>query len=185
MKILVYGSREFGKVVKQLVLDCGHEFMGFIDDFSESPEIIGPYASASVRGRLSTAHAVVNAVGYRDLYARRRITKKIISDGYSMPNLIHPKAYVASGVTLSYGIIIMNSAVVDTNTILDDTVVVWPAAVVNHDCVVRSNTFLSPNATICGGSTVGSNCFVGAGAVVVDHTDVPENTFIKANSIFK
>ena len=35
-KILVYGSKGFGQVIKNLAEICGYEFSGFIDDYESS-----------------------------------------------------------------------------------------------------------------------------------------------------
>src|SRR5688500_19910727 len=76
MKVLVYGSRLFGQVVRCLVDDCGHEFAGFIDDSYEGEDVLGPFAS--VRQTCSPSDYVcVNAVGYSDLTARRGVTARI------------------------------------------------------------------------------------------------------------
>lgn len=183
MRILVYGSQEFGQVVKQLVIDGGLSCAGFIDDVFEGPEVVGPFAEAAHRFP-PDEYAIVNAVGYRDLTARQRITRSICAHGYQMPSLIHRAAFVARTARIGAGCIIMAGALIDTGAVLRETVVAWPGAVVNHDAVIGDNTFLSPGCIVCGGAAVGKNCFVGAGAVIVDHAQVPDGTRIKANHTF-
>ncbi len=69
MKLLVYGSREFGRVLKSLVIDCGYDFGGFIDDFSTGEEIIGTYQNV-LKKYSSKNFGIVIAIGYKNLVAR-------------------------------------------------------------------------------------------------------------------
>ena len=179
MKVLVYGSRMFGQVIRCLVEDCGHEFAGYIDDSHEGADVLGPFASVR-QTHPPPAFACVNAVGYSDLAARSSVTTRIKNAGYTMPVLVHPRAYVSATSSVGAGTFVMAGALVDCRVTLGDNVVVWPGVCVSHDCAISSNTFLSPNCTVCGDCRVGSDCFVGAGAVIVSHADVPDRARIKA-----
>lgn len=178
-KILVYGSQEFGQVIKQLVPACGHEFIGFIDDYNTSEEVLGDLTQVA-KSFHPDSYEIVLAIGYKHLHARLAIFQKLRAMGYATPSLIHPKAYVWNIDAISPGAIIMASAVVDVQANIGSLVVIWPGAVVNHNAIICTNTFLSPNATVCGYVSIGENCFVGAGAVIVDHAQVPPEAFIKA-----
>lgn len=179
MKVLVYGSRMFGQVIRCLVDDCGHEFAGFIDDVHQGEGVLGPFSSVQ-RTHPPTGYACVNAVGYSDLAARRTVSARIQEAGYTMPVLVHPRAYVSAASSVGPGCFVMAGAIVDCRVSLADNVVVWPGVCVSHDCTIAANTFLSPNCTVCGDCRVGADCFVGAGAVIVSHAEVPERTRIKA-----
>ncbi len=179
MKILVYGSRLFGGVVRCLVEDCGHEFAGFIDDSYQGPDVIGTFADVRA-SRPATEYACANAVGYSDLSARRAVTTRIQDAGYALPALVHPRAYVSSASSVGPGAFVMAGALVDCRVTIGGSVVVWPGVCVSHDCRIGANTFLSPNCTICGDCLVGEDCFVGAGAVIASHATVPDRARIKA-----
>ena len=179
MKVLVYGSRMFGQVIRCLIEDCGHECAGFIDDTYEGEGVLGPFASVRLKYPPSD-YGCVNAVGYSDLSARRSVTTRIRDAGYAMPVLVHPRAYVSATSSVGPGTFVMAGALVDCRVTLADNVVVWPGVCVSHDCNIGANSFLSPNSTVCGDCRVGTDCFVGAGAVIVSHADVPDRTRIKA-----
>lgn len=179
MKILIYGSRQFGGVIRCLVEDCGHEFAGFIDDIHAGENVLGPFAQTRLTHPPS-GYSCVNAVGYSDLAARRSVTARIQEAGYAMPALVHPRAYVSGTSSIGQGSFVMAGALVDCLVTVGEAVVIWPGACVSHDCRIGANTFLSPNCTICGDCRIGSDCFVGAGAVIVDHAVVQDGSRIKA-----
>lgn len=183
MKIIVYGSQEFGKTVKDLLLQCDYNFAGFIDDYNTGDEILGDFEKVTKKYS-SEQYKIVIAIGYKDLSARWEVYQRVHALGYQLPTIIHPKAYVRDPTKIGQGTMIMAGAIVDTSVNIEPLVVAWPGVVINHDCTISANTFISPNATICGAVHIGKNTFIGAGAVIVDHTTVPPNSFIKAGTVY-
>jgi len=182
-KILIYGSREFGRVVRTLVIDCGYSFVGFIDDWESGADIMGRFEEVLSRFPPSECQIAI-AIGYKDLRARMEVYRRIKDANYQLARLIHPAAYVRSPENISEGAIIMAGAIIDVNASTGALCVIWPGATLNHDSTLGANVFLCPNATVCGYVRIGDNCFIGAGAVVVDHVSVPANTFLKAGAVY-
>lgn len=182
-KLLIYGSMEFAGVIKDLALTCDYEVAGFIDDYTTGGEIIGNYEHVC-KNFQPGSYEVAIAVGYKDLDARWAVYKKVSEDGYSVPAIIHPGAYVRDISCIGSGSIVMAGAIVDFNAKIGELCVLWPGAVVSHDSNIGNNTFLSPNSTVCGCVEILGRSFIGAGSVVVDHVTVPEGSFVKAGSVF-
>lgn len=183
MPLLVYGSRDFGRVVRDLLERCGHQFVGYVDDVYDGDDVVGSYLKAKSMYPPGTVGIAI-AIGYGHLEARWKIFQQVVLDGYRVPTLIHPTAYVRDPDAIGQGAVIMAGAIVDVAVKLGELTVLWPGAVINHDSVVGANSFISPNATVCGFVTIGQSCFVGAGAVIVDHRSVPDHGFVKAGHVF-
>ena len=183
-KFLVYGSLEFGHVIRDFIDQCGYDFAGFVDDFNEGEEVVGTLEQA-FQSHPPSRFRIAIAVGYNNLKARWEATQKALQAGYRLPVLIHPRAYVRSTEKVGAGAIVMAGALIDSNTFIEENVVIWPGVVVSHNSRVGTNTFLSPNCTLCGFVTIGRDCFIGAGATVVDHITVPDGSFIKAADLYK
>lgn len=183
MRLLIYGSREFAEVVRDLAAACGHECAGHIDDYTTGPGILGDYSFCRLQYPPSE-YGVVLAVGYKDLAARWNLFQTLRCDGYELPALVHPEAYVRDKTRIGAGTMVMARAIVDVAARVEELSVLWPGVIVNHHSVIGVNSFVSPNATICGCTTVGGHSFIGAGAVIVDHVTVPEGSFVRAGSVF-
>ncbi len=182
MELLVYGSKDFGRLVRELLVQCGHRFAGFVDDFNRGPDVIGPYADALTRFPPVT-HGMVIAIGYGHLEGRWKAYEKAKRDGYVVPALMHRTAIVHPGSAVGEGAIVMAGANVDAFSRLGDLTVLWPGTVVSHDCEVGRNCFVSPGAVLCGFVKTGKDCFIGAGSVIVDHRELPDGSFVKAGSV--
>lgn len=184
MKVLIYGSKDFGRLVRELVATCGHECLGYIDDFAAGPDIVGTYESVRVTHPPASGVAIVIAIGYEHMAARWKVFEAVRRDGYVTPALVHPSALLHPGVIVGDGAIVMAGANVDALSRIGEATVVWPGVIVSHDTSVGANCFLSPGAILCGFVTVGDSTFVGAGAVVVDHRAVPAGSVVKAARVF-
>lgn len=182
-KVLVYGSKEFGQVIKDLIIDCGHEFCGFIDDYSKGDEIIGDFEYVKANYSKDTYNIVI-AVGYNNLKARWLVYENVCCSDYNTLTLIHPKAYVRDKTNLGSGSIVMAGVIIDTRVKIKQLNVFWPGVVINHNSIIESNNFFSPNTTVCGCCKIGNNCFIGAGSVIADHNTVNDDSFIKANTVY-
>jgi sugar O-acyltransferase (sialic acid O-acetyltransferase NeuD family) len=181
--ILIYGSRGFGDLVRSLIVLCGYEFAGFIDDFNnDKSEILGNFEDV-YKSYAPKDYYIALAIGYDKIELRSDVFSKIKSAGYSLPTLAHPKSIVHSTAELSEGVILMAGSIVDANSAIGSATVLWPAVNVNHDSIIGSNTFLSPSSVVCGFSVVGSNSFIGAGAVITDHVHLPDRCFVKAGEV--
>ena len=181
-KILIYGSRDFAKILKNLVKECSLNFAGFISDLDKGDNIVGNLLTVKKKFN-PNEYKIINGLGYSDLRNRWKIYEEIVSAGFDVPNLIHPKAIISDSVKIGKGSIFMAGSIIDFNTKIKDLSVFWPGVVVNHDCIIGKNNFLSPNCTICGFVNIGNNCFIGAGTTIADHISIGNNMFIKAGRI--
>src|SRR5258706_14201101 len=105
-QILVYGSREFGQVVRDLAGQCGYRFAGFVDDIDRGPEILGAWQEVS-RSHDPALHSVAMAIGYDHLRERRALDERVRAHGYDTPRLIHPRAYVRDPAAVGAGAFVM------------------------------------------------------------------------------
>ena len=178
MRLLIYGAKDFAQTAAELARHCGHEIIGFIDDFEPSSDALGDFEQV-VRTHPPTDCGVVLAIGYTDLRGRWDAWKRVRAAGYRLPALVHPRSYVADSARVADGCMVMAGSIVDVRAVLGEGAVVWPGACINHDSVIGDNTFISPNAVVCGHARVGAHCFIGAGAAIADRREVPDSTFVK------
>lgn len=182
-KVIIYGSQQFANYVKEVVIDCGYDFVGYIDDYSSGENILGPFDKVKHLYD-KNEFGIVIAVGYRDLEARWRIFEKVFNHGYKIITLIHPSAYVHHTSTIGEGSIICARSIIDYNSHVGTGTFVWPGVIINHDSKVGDNCFLSPQVNICGFVEIGDNCFIGASSVIINNNSIGNNSFIKAGSVF-
>ena len=183
-KIVIYGSGDYGQILKQLVLDNDFKFLGYIDDFNTGPEILSTYNDA-VDWLIQEKIGVVLGIGYKYIKERLKIAGEMISRGIELPTLISSSAFVHKTSCVEDWVVIMPNTTVDMRTRIGFCSVLWPAAVVNHDSVIGQGTFVSSGAIICGRCNIGSSVFIGAGSVIVEEARVPDEFSISAHWLVK
>lgn len=183
-KLLIYGSKELGQVLKNLSEKCGHQFAGFIDDFNTNvPDVVGSFND--VREKFDPEHySIAIAVGYKHILQRRKIFERVRDASFETPSLIHPNLYLDSSAVIGTGVIAMSACIIDYRAHIGDFAVIWPGTIINHDVIVGSNVFLSPGSVVCGYCRIGEDSFIGASTTIVDHITVPKNTFLRAGTIY-
>lgn len=160
-KLLILGAGQYGMVTKETAeaMNC-FQRIDFLDD--KHPAAIGKLEDyASFREQYT--HAVV-AMGNPVL--RLQWLDKLAEAGFSLPVLIHPRAYVAPSATLGEGSIVEPMAVVNT------------AARVGKGCLICAGCVINHN------SCVGDGCQIDCNSVVPGSGQVPSGTKVHCASVF-
>jgi sugar O-acyltransferase (sialic acid O-acetyltransferase NeuD family) len=133
-------------------------------------------------------------VAVADPTARHRLASVLTALGHSAAQVVHPRAVVSAGATLSPGCVVLANAFVSTgavlgwhthvnynatvghDAVLGDFVTVLPGANVAGNVALESCVTVGSNACVLQGLRIGSGATVGAGAVVTRH--LPDNVVV-------
>lgn len=162
-EIIILGAGGHAKVLADLVVKTGHTLLGFLDDTSGHPPVLG----FPVLGRIEEAGRFSDRAQFLIGIGSNAVRKRL--DG-ELPvrwaTLVHPSAAVGLGAEIGEGTVLLASAVVNPSAQVGRHCILNTGSVVEHDCRVGDYVHLSPNATLCGTVTVGEGAHIGAGAVV-------------------
>jgi len=157
--LLILGAGQYGTVAKEIAesMNC-FEKIDFLDDTYGLGEIEGNYHEQSV-GKLadldkfaeSYTYAIC-AIGNAEL--RQKLTAQITENGYRIPILVSPQAYVSKSAQLRNGDIIEPFAVVHANAAVGIATFVSAGAVVNHNSFVSDYCHINCNAVVMSGAIV-------------------------------
>jgi len=116
---------------------------------------------------------------------RKKIYKKLKVIGYELPPIIHPKAYVADGVSIEEGSFIGAGAIINPGTKIRRNAIINTGASVDHDCNIGNFVHIAPGSVLGGDVTVSDNVHIGMGAIIVQGVTIKEQAFIKARELVK
>jgi sugar O-acyltransferase (sialic acid O-acetyltransferase NeuD family) len=156
----------------------------FLDDEVLGYPIIG---NDSDLGKLSKVcnNAIVTVGQIRSPLSRINLFNLAVSEGFMLPSIVSPAAYVSKHASIGGGTVIMHNALINTNAKVGHNCIINSNAIIEHDCNIKDHCHISTNTVINGGTVVGKESFVGSGALTKERAIIDDNSFIKAGSIVK
>ncbi|STP09627.1 NeuD/PglB/VioB family sugar acetyltransferase [Helicobacter cinaedi] len=114
---------------------------------------------------------------------RMRIYQNLKTIGYNLPTIISPLAYIAKGVNLKEGSIVMHHALVNANAKIGTACIINSKALVEHDCVVEDFCHLSTASVINGNCHIGEGSFLGSNMILAHNAAVAPNSVLYNNPL--
>ncbi|WP_243224832.1 acetyltransferase [Microbacterium sp. CIAB417] len=128
--------------------------------------------------------ALVNGLGSAgSTRARRELHERVISDGYTVVDVVHPRAFIDSGVPLGGGVHVLANAVVNVGAVLGDGALINTGAIIEHDCVIGAHAHVAPGAVLGGAVRVGAGAHVGLGSRVLQGVTIGSGSVIGAGAV--
>lgn len=168
-KLLIVGAGGHGLAAAEAAyLSRDFEVVGFVDDarpVGESllgPAVLGP--TGELPSYRFLADCAIVAIGNNSV--REVLTKKVVSSGYSLGTVVHPRAVISESAVIGSGAVVLAGAIVCAQARLGMGVIVNCGAVVDHHAQVGDFGHLGVNACMAGGSVLGRGAWLQAGAAV-------------------
>jgi UDP-N-acetylbacillosamine N-acetyltransferase len=188
-KLVIWGASGHALVVADAVRSRGeYEVAGFVDDLH--PERRNEEFSGAVilggREQLDvlTSQGINNLVfGFGNCQARLALSEFARVKGFQLATVIHPRAFVASDVSVGRGTVILAGAVVNSAARIGENVIVNTSASVDHECLIEDGAHIGPGAHLGGRVFVGRAAWVGIGATVKDRVCIGAGTIIGAGAV--
>lgn len=181
MNVIIVGASGHGKVIADIVINCGDKVVGFLDDDQSKKEFCG----YKVLGTSDTFNnypdcEFVIAIGNADI--REKIAEKM--NGVNWYTAIHPKSVISKFDTvIGEGTVVMANAVINPGAKIGRHCIINTASVIEHDNVIEDFAHVAVGAKLAGEVHVGKRTWVGIGASVVQCTKVCDDCMIGAGAI--
>lgn len=182
-KLLLVGAGGFGRVVLEHVwkeYDCA-----FLDDRNDT-DVYG----VSIIGNTSELEKffpkykqLLVTIGNNKL--REQLYKKARNIGYSFPNIIVPSAYISPRAHLGSGVIILNNAVIQSNSWIGNGTIINPGVEAHHDSIIGDYCLVYTNSVVRSLAKVGDRVWIGSIATVSTSAIVPDDTIIDDGGVYR
>ena len=158
--LLILGAGGHGKVVKEIAEALGYNKIAFLDD--NSTEAIG---------KIADSKAFVNQfqeafVGIGNNKFRGELLTRLKQEGFAIPVLIHPTAYVSKSAVIGKGTVVEPMAIVNAKSQIGTGCIISVGSIVDHDAVLEDCVHVNAGAICKAGSFVTKDTKLEAGQVV-------------------
>jgi len=113
---------------------------------------------------------------------RMHFLQKLISAGFEIPNIIHPRAYVCKSASIGVGTFVNALASIQSDSKIGDGCIVETGAIIEHDNEVGECVTIAPNASTTGNVKIGDSTFMGVCSCIINHVTVGKNVIIAAGA---
>jgi UDP-3-O-[3-hydroxymyristoyl] glucosamine N-acyltransferase len=155
-RLFIFGTGAHARKVCHCAVAAGWQVAAFVD---EAEDVASPVPGIPV---LTTAQLSSPGVDESMFIAigrpavRVRLMAAMAEQGWPLPSLVHPLAWVAPDVALGDGVLVAAGAVVETATVVERGAIVDIGVLLDHECQVGQFAHLRAGA-VCGpGSVVAS-----------------------------
>lgn len=169
MKAIVLGAGGHARVVLAMLAAAGdYEVVGVVD--TSAPRLGETILGVPVVGGFNRLSALRNGgvkvafVAIGDGIARAEAQAVLAAEGYTLPPLVHPAAFVDPTARLGAGVQVCALAFVGPEVVIGDGVIINTQAAIDHESWIGDFATISPAATVAGRCTVGAGAFLGIGA---------------------
>ena len=169
-QLLILGAGGHGKVMAEVAEAIGKwKNIAFLDDRHATlngtlrwPVIDGVRHAGRFVPEYSQA-----AVAVGDSEMRLGWIKLLTSNGFGIPSLVHPTAWVSPSAKLGVGSVVMANATVQADARVGQGCIVNTGASVDHDCRLGDGVHVCPGARLGGDVKVGHESWLGIGCSVI------------------
>ncbi len=171
MKLLIYSAGGFGREIAWLAEDLfkSELELKFVED---NKDIIGhkingwPVISFDESLELREDYHIANAVGNPS--NRRKVTERLISQGFKFQTLIHPGSNIGPTNKIGESCIICVGTRITTNVVIGRNCNFNLNVTIGHDAIIGDYVSSAPGVNISGCVTIENEVYIGTGAVIIN-----------------
>lgn len=185
-KVVFLGAGGIAIVAAEIARFRGLEIVGFLDDRAEKRGTL--FCGAPVLGDFDMLPALRQdvpqaVVAFGNCRGRINTALKVLSYGFSLPNLIHPSAVVSQSASIGQGAIIMPGTIINSGSRIGSNIILNTAASIDHECSIGDGVHIAPGARLAGLVTVGNATWIGIGSVIRESVHIGNNVLVGAGSL--
>lgn len=183
--LLVVGGGGHGKVVADTARATGRwDRVAFVDDrFPALDAVMG----LAVLGRVDDAPSLLGAfpeavVAIGHCRTRLRVMDRLVAQGFSLPVIVHPAAWVSPAATLGEGTVVFAQAAINACARLGRGCIANTGSSIDHDCALGDGVHVCPGARLAGEVTVGDASWLGIGCSVIQRVRIGADVTLGAGA---
>jgi UDP-perosamine 4-acetyltransferase len=184
-RLVLVGAGGHAKVVLEVFRAIGgFDIVGLVDPKPPSPTVLGVpiLGDDAALGTLRAQGVEFAFVALGDNRMRQKVGAQLRTLGFALPAAIHPSALISPSARIGEGVVVMASAAVGTETVIDELAILNTGAIIDHDNRLGAASHVAPGCALAGNVTVGERAFVGVGSSVRPGIRIGADAIVGAGS---
>ena len=173
----LYGASGHARVIMDSLRALGITIEGLVDDNPNITEL----GNVPVLHESQGLSPFIVSIGASE--TRRKIVEKLISQGASFGQVIHPNVVLSPSAVVGEGTVVMPGVLINAESQIGRHCIINTGASIDHECQINDYVHVSPHATLCGNVTVGEGSWIGAGTTIIQGVHIGRWCVIGAGSV--
>ena len=170
----LYGASGHAKVIIDILEASNIEIEALIDDNQN----INKLHTYRVLHGITNASPIIISIGANLI--RKKIAEKLTG---TFGLAIHPTAILSPTAKINVGTVVMQGAIIQSDTTIGKHCIINTRASVDHECIIEDFVHISPGAVLCGNVSVGEGTWIGAGATIAPGIKIGKWSIIGAGAV--
>lgn len=169
-RLLILGAGGHGKVMAEAAEAAGTwQEIALLDDrhLKINGSLRWPVLGAVQDARHFVSEYADALVAVGDSALRLEWIDLLAEQGFRIPSLVHPAAWVSPSASLGDGCVVMANATLQADSKLGRGCIVNTGASIDHDCRLGDGVHICPGASLGGDVRVGAGSWLGIGCSVI------------------
>lgn len=183
--IAILGASGHGKVVAEIAELTSWDEVVFFDDAFPSVKKVGVWpvkgTTEDMVADIDMYTAAIVAIG--DNKIRLEKSKYLLSKGFNLGILAHPRSTVSKYAEIGIGTVVMAGAIINPFTSIGLGSIINTSCSIDHDCVIAEGVHVSPGAIVAGGVSIGEMSWLGIGSVVKQGIAISDSVIVAAGAV--
>ncbi len=177
-KIVLYGASGHGKVIAEIFNNQTDVALIFIDDSPKFEKLLQIPVLNRNAIKLDSHSQLIVSVG------NNRVRKNIVSSlQVSYAKAIHHSAVISSNSSLDEGTVVMAGVLVNPNVKVGKHCILNTGSIIEHDCSIADFVHISPGVALAGNVTIGEGTHVGIGSTIIQNVTIGKWATIGAGAV--
>jgi sugar O-acyltransferase (sialic acid O-acetyltransferase NeuD family) len=187
-KIAIWGASGHSKVISDIIkIRKEYEIIGYIDNINlnrKGENFLSSYilGSEEMLDKLTEDKVKFFFIAFGNCKARLKISNLVLSKGFDLINVIHPKSIIADDVIIGKGNAIMAGTIINPSVYIGNNTILNTRCCIEHDCYIEDGCHICPGVTMGGNVKIGKETWVGIGSTIKDNILIGENCYIGAGT---
>lgn len=143
MKLLILGAGGYGQTVVDVAFQLNKfDEIAFLDDKATGEKVLGVCSDYKKFKEWNIYPAFGNNT------SRIEWIERLQNEQISIPQIIHPTAYVSPTAKLGIGNVVLPNAIINTNCSIGNGCIINCGSIIDHDCVIEDGVHICLGAII-------------------------------------
>ncbi|MFM8453543.1 MAG: acetyltransferase [Gammaproteobacteria bacterium] len=193
-KVLLWGASGHAKVLVPILASLNMQVLAFIDLKADKIEFLSQPVFKNLEDFLNSKLFLPYAKQADQLYfalafgghqgpSRLELHEKLMAQGLSPIDLIHPRAWVADSAQLEAGVQVLGMAAVSEEVRIGKQSIVNTQASIDHESQIGQGVHIMPGATLAGCVEVDDFACIGSGATVLPRIKIGKGAMVGAGAV--